>query len=182
VVLAIVGLIGLNLVLVLIAIFVYMGASAERMRVQTESTLRGIPILRFMNDRLGEARAEEAASTVAQRLLEERQVGARVVDGAGQGDLGPRGTLGVVTVSDLARELARGESGADVRAAMRPDLPTVHAEDDASRAIDLISSRRADAVVVLDRDDRILGVVTPAEVQRAMSLLDALRESGPTRH
>ncbi|KYF99073.1 zinc metallopeptidase, partial [Sorangium cellulosum] len=92
------GLLSWNLILVLIAVFVHMGASAEQARSSTRDLLRGLPVARFMTDRLGDAYADESPRAVAERLLRHNLVGARVIDDPRGGE--GRREIGVVTVWD----------------------------------------------------------------------------------
>jgi Zn-dependent protease len=167
------GLVSFNLILVLIAVFVYMGASAEQARMGARAIIRGIPIAQFMTDRIGEAHADESAKVVAERLLRNNLAGARVVDDMTSG--GARRELGVVTVWDLARPAERGALlPVTVGAAMSRDVPRAHAGDDASRSIEAVASGEASVVAVLDEGERVIGLVTPAEIQRALALVGAL--------
>ncbi|XXT18479.1 site-2 protease family protein [Sorangium sp. So ce429] len=171
------GLLSWNPILVLIAVFVHMGASAEQARASTRELLRGVPLGRFMTDRLGDAYADESPRVVAERLLRDNLIGARVIDdsidasrGGGEG----RREIGVVTVWDLARQLGRGAAPATVGAVMPVDVPRAHADDDASCSIDALASGEASAVAVLDGGEHVIGLVTPADVQRALALAGAL--------
>jgi Zn-dependent protease len=173
------GLLSFNVLLVLIALFVYMGAGAERSRLEARDVLRGVPIARLMTERLGEARLDESAHAVAERLFHDNLVGARVVDGwSGPAPGEPvRRTVGVVTIWDLARRAARGTADVPMSDAMRTDLPVVHTRDDASRMLDALSGSDANAVVVLDDADEVVGLVTPDELARAVALGSARRPS-----
>ncbi|WP_437732975.1 site-2 protease family protein [Sorangium sp. So ce1335] len=167
------GLLTWNFILVLIAAFVYMGASAEQARSSTRELVRGFPVARFMTDRLGDAYADESPRAVAERLLRNNLVGARVIDeplGGGEG----RREIGVVTVWDLARQLGRGAAPATVGAVMPVDVPRARADEDASRSIEALASGEASAVAVLDGGEHVIGLVTPAEIQRALALAGAL--------
>ncbi|XYH96844.1 site-2 protease family protein [Sorangium sp. So ce1128] len=170
------GLLSWNPILVLIAVFVHMGASAEQARASTRELLRGVPLARFMTDRLGDAYADESPRAVAERLLRDNLIGARVLDdsindlGRGEG----RREIGVVTVWDLARQLGRGAAPATVGAVMPVDVPRAHADDDASRSIDALASGEASAVAVLDGGEHVIGLVTTADIQRALALASAL--------
>ncbi|AUX26679.1 neutral zinc metallopeptidase [Sorangium cellulosum] len=166
------GLLSWNFILVLIAVFVYMGASAEQARSSTRDMIRGIPIARFMTDRLGEAYADESPRAVAERLLRDNLVGARVMDDPHDGE--ERREIGVVTVWDLARQLERGVAPVTVGAVMPVDVPRARASDDASRSIEALASGEASAVAVLDEGEHVIGIVTPAEIQRALALAGAL--------
>ncbi|WP_437633272.1 site-2 protease family protein [Sorangium sp. So ce854] len=168
------GLLSWNFILVLIAVFVYMGASAEQARSSTRELLRGVPVARFMTDRLGDAYADESPRAVAERLLRNNLVGARVIDEPVGG--GARREIGVVTVWDLARQLGRGAAPETVGAVMPVDVPRARADDDASRSIDALTSGEASAVAVLDGGEHVIGLVTAAEIQRALALAGALGE------
>ncbi|WP_437287031.1 site-2 protease family protein [Sorangium sp. So ce406] len=166
------GLLSWNFILVLIAVFVYMGASSEQARSSTRELLRGVPVARFMTDRLGDAYADESPRAVAERLLRDNLVGARVIDEPAGGE--GRREIGVVTVWDLARQLGRGVAPATVGAVMPVDVPRARADDDASRSIDVLASGEASAVAVLDGGEHVIGLVTTAEIQRALALAGAL--------
>lgn len=179
------GLLSYNFILLFIAVFVYMGAAAEQARLGTQAVLRGMPVDQFMTDRLGDAYAEESAQAVAERLLRQNLVGARVIGSRGPGEI--EAEMGVVTAWDLGRVLERGERGeqvepaATVAAVMRKDIPRVHAGEDAARSIEALASGEASAIAVLDAAEHVIGLVTPAEIQRAMALLSAVQATRARR-
>ncbi len=152
---AIWGFLNFNLILMLIAAFIYMGAAAERARFNTRDILHGLPVSQFMNDRLGDAYAGESAADVAGRLLANNLVGARVASTpessgwTGREASGEIPTLGVVTAWDLAPD---GQaSTASIGGKVRLDLPRVRSDEDASRALDMFLGGQANAVIVADR-------------------------------
>jgi Mg/Co/Ni transporter MgtE len=63
---------------------------------------------------------------------------------------------------------------ATVATAVRKGLPRVHAKDDASTTLDPLMNGDVDAVVVLDESEHIVGLVTTADVQRAMTFLGTM--------
>jgi Zn-dependent protease/CBS domain-containing protein len=159
---AFVGLFTLNLILVFIAWFIYIGASSERVRSEGHDVLRGVPVGQFMSERVGQAFPDEHPAEVARRLLRDNLVGARVADPDA-----PRRTLGVVTARDLARSR---EPEGTIAEAMRTDLPKLHPRDDATPTMDALSSGEASAIVVVDDADDIVGLVLPDDLQRALTL------------
>lgn len=173
------GMLSVNLILVLIAVFVFLGASAERVRLGTQEMIRGIPVAQLMTDRLGDAYADESAPAVAERLLRHNLVGARVLGG-----FGPHAAdheIGVVTAWDLGRLADRGDRHATVADVMRPDQLTVHAKDDAAQSIAAMTRGEASAVAVLDEREHVIGLVTPAEIQRALALMGVIQAAGAGR-
>jgi uncharacterized membrane protein len=185
---AIWGFVNFNLILMLIAVFIYMGAAAERARFNTRDILHGLPVSQFMNDRLGDADASESAADVASRLLANNLVGARVASGpaSSAGETSPTTdhgipTLGVVTAWDLAPD---GRNNPSIGEKVRSDLPRVNSNEDASRALDMFLGGQTSAVVVVDQDQRIVGLLTQDDVQRALALANAMghgRAKNPAR-
>lgn len=171
------GLLSFNVLLVLIAGFVYMGAVGEQARSDLKQVLQGALVADVMTDRLGAARADEPAGDVARRLFREHQEGALVIDG-GQNNLTEQDerdhVLGIVIAKDLSSPELMDTPTATVGAAVRKELPRVHARDDAASTLDSLMNGDVDAVVVLDETEHIVGLVTAAEVQRAMTFLGAM--------
>lgn len=165
---AIFGLITFNVILILIAAFVYMGASGEQTRLAARDVLHGIPVSDLMTSRLGDARKGEAAGDVARRLLIDNLVGATVNEE--QPEVPRPRRIGLVLASDLAERVARDGKDLPVESAMLTDLPSVHVGDEATTALDAMWSGEGQAVLVLDGGDEVVGLVTDAEIQRAMAL------------
>ncbi len=177
VVFAFYGLLSFNVLLVLIAGFVYMGAVGEQARSDLKHVLSGTPVLDVMSDRLGAAHADEPAGDVARRLFREHQEGALVIDGGQTSftDLDVQDhVIGVVIASDLATPEMMHAPTATVATAVRQGLPRVHTRDDASMTLDPLMNGEVDAVVVLDEREHIVGLVTASDVQRAMTFLAAM--------
>lgn len=168
------GLFTFNVLLILIAVFIYMGATAERARFDARDVLTGLPVADLMNERIGEVHLGETAGDAARRLLRNQLAGAKVVKDDGEGGA----TLGIVTSGDLVDRAARGAADAPVQSAMHTDLPTLHADDDASKTLDLLARDGADAVVVLNWREEVIGLVTQAEIRRAVTLA-SLGGAGP---
>jgi CBS domain-containing protein len=182
------GFLNFNVILMLIAAFIYMGAAAERARFNTRDILHGLPVSQFLNDRLGDAYEGESAADVASRLLANNLVGARVASGPGPHAFGPPiatdhgiPSLGVVTAWDLA---PNGPGNPSIGEKVRSDLPRVNSSEDASRALDMFLGGQVNAVVVVDQDQRVVGLLTQDDVQRAVALAHAMgqgRAKNPAR-
>jgi Zn-dependent protease len=165
---AIYGLITFNVILILIAAFVYMGAAGERARLVARDVLHGIPVTDLMTSRVGAAHRGEPAGDVARRLLIDNLVGATVSEGPLDTPLPRR--IGLVLATDLAERVARDGKDLPVESAMLTDLPSVHLGDEATTALDAMWSADGQVVLVLDGSEEVVGLVTDNEIQRAMAL------------
>lgn len=163
---ALYAVVSFNLLLLLIAWFVWAGAAAERSRLAIVQSLRGLSVTDFMSTRIGDAWVDESVGEVLGRLAREGCAGARVHR---HEEPDPR-VAGVVSADDLEGAAERGGAAAPVSAAMEKDPRAVHAGDDAAAALGALSHGEGHAVMVLDASDRVVGLVTPADVRRAMLL------------
>lgn len=156
-----------NLILLLIAWFVYAGAGAEEGRRTLRHALEGVPVRDLMSERLGEASAEEPVRDVLGRLIRNGLSGARVW--SHNGAPAPH-LVGVVTTDGLTGAAEHGAGQAKVAEAMDPGLPAAHPWDEAAVALQPLSNGDANAVVVFDNMNDVIGLVTPDELRRALTL------------
>ncbi|MFT3765508.1 MAG: site-2 protease family protein [Minicystis sp.] len=156
-----------NLILLLIAWFVWAGAMAERTRSSVISALRGLSVHDFMSDRLGDAWIDETVGEVLRRLARTGLAGARVLS---RDDEDTTRVAGVVTADALEGTAERGGAAAPVATAMDRAPRAVHERDDAALALGALSRGDGHAVVVLDAEDHVIGLVTPADIRRAVAL------------
>lgn len=75
---------------------------------------------------------------------------------------GETGLLGLVHLDDVTAA-AFDASGPDLRG-LAEAVPAVRLDDGEQQVLDALSGSRSGAVVVLDREDRLLGVITDADL------------------
>lgn len=174
------GLLTLNIILILIAAFIYAGAAGELVRAESRAALTGVAVSSIMTERVGEAHLDEHAGEVARRLLADQQVAVRVLDGKDPSH--PNGqTMGVLMMWDLIRlETEQGADAPLTAAVTNAPVVNVHKGDDASDLIDKLAPiGRASAALVLDEEEQPVGIITSEELQRVIS--SRSNESGPPR-
>jgi CBS domain-containing protein len=107
-----------------------------------------------------DASAEEAAWGLTRRHIG----GAPARDATGN-------LVGVLSKSDLVNpepaQWIKGE--ATVGDLMNPDVVSLYADDPAMAAVDEMAKRDIHRIVVLDRESKPAGIVTPMDVVRALS-------------
>jgi len=81
--------------------------------------------------------------------------------------------VGIVSVADLLRAMQRNELDAPVRQYMTTTLVTVSVDDLVVRALDLFAKTEINRLPVLDRNQRLVGILTKGDITNGV--LKALR-------
>lgn len=164
--LGLLGLFGGNVLLVFIALFVYLAATAEAHVVQTRQIAQGLTIADVTMTGLQSLRPDSPLGQAADSLLTTAQHEFPVLDAGG-------GLVGVLTRDELIRGLRENSQAGSVRDVMRTDIPALHHRRPLDDAFTLLCERRVPAVSVTGPDDRFLGLVTCEHVTEALALLGA---------
>jgi stage IV sporulation protein FB len=160
------GLFG-NPMLIFIAIFVYLAASAEAHLVAIRAMSRGVPVSAAMMTQFATLTPDEHIDTAVETLLRTSQGEFPVVDASGR-------PVGVLARNELIRALKQLGPDARVADAMTDGISTVsqrHCLEDAFR---LLQEKSAPAVGVVDADGRLVGLVTPETVGEMLMLHQAM--------
>ena len=161
--LGVLGFLGFNPILILLALFLYAAASSESRAVVLEDLLTGITAGDLADTDMLTVETTVNVQDLLSRMLAERRTGYPVVDGRGS-------IVGLVDLSDL-RGVPEGERGAvRTRDVMNEDVRTVPAETPAFEVLRLLSETGVDRIVVEEMGTP-LGVVSEAEFARALTVL-----------
>lgn len=164
--LGLLGLLGGNALLIFIALFVYLGAASESHAVQMRQVSRGMLAADAMVSRFESLRPDARVEDAVRCLLATTQHEFPVVDGAGA-------LRGVLTRDDMIRTLKERGPDVPVLEVMRADVPLVRDRASLEAALRLMQGGGAPAVGVVDRDDRLVGLITPENVGELMMVLSA---------
>jgi len=163
------GFVGLlfNPLLIFIAVFVYLAASAEAHMVAMRAMAHGVPVINAMMTQFTKLTPQAHVDEAVQTLLRTSQSEFPVVDGADK----PVGLLGR---GDLIRALKQHGPDARVAEVMNPKLPTVGQRSCLEEALQLLQQKAAPAVAVVDTEGRLVGLVTAETVGEMLMLRQAL--------
>ncbi len=164
------GLLGLlfNPLLMLIAAFVWIGASQEAAMVQLKAALSGILVRAAMITEFHALSPDDTLGRVVAHLLEGFQHDFPVVE-SGQ-------LVGILTREELFKALARGAGkSAFVRDAMHTRFETADPAEMLDQAFARLQSGACPSLPVV-RDGRILGIVTRENLGELMMVRSVLRE------
>ena len=166
------GIVGLfvNFFLILLAFFIYIGASSEAQRTVMNAAFEGVQVRDIMTpaEDVDTVAADASVADLLERMFRERHTGYPVMD---QGEL-----VGMVTLSD-ARGVDEVERDAyRVEDVMTADLATVPADANAMDAFDAMQQRGIGRLLVVEGDD-LVGLISRTDV---MTALEIIRNTGNT--
>ncbi|WP_049928172.1 site-2 protease family protein [Halopiger goleimassiliensis] len=166
---AVVGVMGGNPILVLVALFVYAAATTESRTIVLEELLRGVIAADVMDGPARTVSADATLSDVASTLFENRRSEFVVTDG--------EAVVGLVTLSDLGRVDRSDFEATTVREVMTDEVARVDLETPAFEVLRVMG--QAPLVVVLEDDDDLVGTVSRRDLGDVMQLRRELGAPGP---
>lgn len=154
--------------LLLIAFFIYMGASEEERVVNVMQTLGTLRVRDVMTSEPATLAADASLEEAFRAMVETKHVGFPVVDEAGS-------VAGFLGLPELGK-VDRGLYGTTrVREAMRP-APSIHPDALATEALRQMSLNNEEHLVAIE-DGRLAGILTKTDVSRIVRILAVERGS-----
>jgi Zn-dependent protease len=148
--------------LVIIAVFIYLGAGQEGKMVEVKNVLGELRVRQAMTTKFQSVAPDEALSGAINLILHGFQTVFPVLE---EGRL-----AGVLTEADLVNALRQHGPEVAVKMAMRTDVPTVDPDSSLFDAQQLISAKRLGALPVV-QGGKIVGLLTPHDVSEAYLFL-----------
>jgi CBS domain-containing protein len=155
-----------NFFFILIALFVYIGATEEEHATTISEGLHGLTVRQVMSVDVAVVHPDTSIQQLHDLMLSTRYMGFPVVEG---------GLVGIVTLSDTHKVPRDKIQFARVRDIMTRSVITVSPEMDATKALYLMSERRISRLIVMD-GPRIAGIVTQKDFLRAIDVMSAKRQ------
>lgn len=160
------GLVGGNVLLIFVGIFVYLAATAEAQAVGLQDAARAVDVRDAMITRFETLDTTASLDYAAQALLRTTQHEFPVVDGAGR-------LRGILTRAQLVAGLQQHGESAPAVELMATDIPLVGDREKLSAALEHLQRGSAPAVGVVDPGGRLVGYVTIENVGELMMLRGA---------
>jgi Zn-dependent protease/CBS domain-containing protein len=151
--------------LVIIAIFVWMGAGQENQGVQAKHTLGGTTVSQVMTRSPQVLRVNDSLSKAVELTLSTSQADFPVLE------WGSSRVAGLIGEADLLRGLQARGSGAAAREVMRTHIPFAGPDDPLHTAQQKMLSGRTRALPVLNSEGELLGLLTADDINEAYRLM-----------
>jgi len=169
-----VGLIGGNPLLIFVAIFVYLAATAEAQSVGMQDVTRSLGVRDAMITHFETLGPQSTIADAAGLLLRTTQHEFPVVDGGG-------GLRGFLTRNAMVQALSKSGPATPVVEAMTGDIPTARHVGRLDEALKLLQEKQAPAIGVVDAEGRLVGYVTAENIGELMMVETAFRGEKPRR-
>ncbi len=150
--------------LILIALFVYIGASEEEKFTEISVTLEGIRVGDLMTRDLVHVPGTTTISELLGLMFEKKHLGYPVIDQYSK-DL-----VGIVTFSDIREVPMNMHDSTLVRDVMTADVITITEDADAIDALKMISTHNVGQLLV-ERGGRTVGIISRTDLMRSIAVL-----------
>ena len=167
VLLAVIGVFTVDVFLIAIALFIYIGASSESQQTTMKAAFEGVRVRDIMTP-AEEVRAVSPETSVAElldRMFRERHTGYPVLE--------DEEIVGVVTLSD-ARDVREVERDAyRVEEVMTEDVMTTGADSEAMTAMNTMQSAGVGRLPVIDANGAFAGLISRTDVMTALNIIQS---------
>ena len=156
-----------NPMLLLIAVFIYFGASSEAAFAQMRTISRDLRVSAAMVTQFQSLPLDATLNDAVEALLRTSQHEFPVTDEVGK-------VRGILTRDEMIVELRRSGPETAVSDVMRRDIPSVPQSMLFDRAYALMQKCRCPALPVLDASEKVVGLFTPENVGEMIMVQSAL--------
>ena len=157
------GLITFNFFFIIIALFVYIGATEEEQATAITESLQGLTVRQLMTHDVQVVHPETTIQQLHELMLATRHMGFPVVD---------RGLVGIVTLTDTHKVPKEQLPHARVKDIMTCEVVTVSPDVDAAKALHLMTEKRISRLVVLE-NGLLVGIISQKDFLRAINIMTA---------
>ncbi len=161
--LAILGVFSANLLLVLVAFFLYITANQEYQTHLMRSTLADFRVQDLMTHDVITVSQYHTVSQLLAMMYDAKHTGYPVVDEDGK-------VVGCVTLEDVQRIDPAQREAYTVRDIMAKDLHTIAPDDDAYDALKKMSKEQIGRLFVIDEQGSAAGIITRSDVVKGFEL------------
>jgi Zn-dependent protease/predicted transcriptional regulator len=160
----IMGIFGLlfNVWLVMIAFFVYIGASEEERATQISVTLEKVPVRNIMTQEIVSVPPSWTIEEVTAFMFQKKHMGYPVIEG---NDL-----KGIITFTDVHKVPPEERANIQVSDLMTEKVISINADSDSSEALKLMSAKKIGRILVTDNGS-VVGILSRTDLMRTLTFL-----------
>jgi Zn-dependent protease/predicted transcriptional regulator len=152
-----------NIMLTLIAFFIYIGASDEEKSTEVTVILEGVKIKDVMSREVKTVSVDTTVEELVDMMFKYKHMGYPVVDGSK--------ITGMVTFTDVQKVPRENRKNIKVSQIMSKELITAGEDDEAVAVLKLLNMNGIGRILIKN-DDKMIGIVSRTDVLRAVQLLE----------
>ncbi len=164
---AIFGILTLNFFFIIIALFVYIGATEEEQATAITESLHGTPVGKIMTSDVQVVHPDTTVQQLNELMLSTKHMGFPVMD---------KGLVGIVTLTDTHRVTRDRFAHARVADIMTRNVITVDPDMDSAKALNIMIEHRISRLPVV-QGDKLVGIITQKDFLRAVNTLALQRQT-----
>lgn len=149
--------------LILIAFFIYIGASEEERSTEVNVTLEGVKIKDIMSSKVMSVPPSLSVEELVNLMFRSKHMGFPVVEDSK--------IIGMVTFTDIQRIPKEERNKVKVSQIMTKELITINEQDDAVKALKIMTLNNIGRIIVTDRE-KMVGIVSRTDLLRSIQLLE----------
>jgi Zn-dependent protease/CBS domain-containing protein len=150
-----------NYFLILIALFIYIGADTEYKEIMISNLLEGIKVKEIMTPKVRTVQPETSVGETMEIMFRDKHMGYPVTDG--------QNLLGIITFNDISRA-KKGDDNKPVTEFMTRDLVVTSPEEPLNDALAKLSQANVGRLPVVE-NDQLVGIISRTDIMRAMEIL-----------
>lgn len=158
------GIIRFNIILIIIAVFIYTSASNEELQVDIKETLKRWRVRDILPSDFVTLKPDTTLAKVLELIFHSHQEDFPVVDGDA--------LVGFVTRQDVMMGVHSSGTNASIGSIMRKVFPKIKDTDQLVKVQNMMNAGQMSALPVL-KDDRVIGIVTLEDISRVYSMMSA---------
>ncbi len=147
----------------LIAFFIYIGASEEEKSTEISVTLEGVRIRDIMTSDIKTVAPDMSVEELVDLMFRFKHMGYPVVEGTQ--------IIGIVTFTDVQRVPREERTKVAVSSIMTRDIITLSEDDEAVKALKVMTLNNIGRIIIL-QDKKMTGIVSRSDILRAVRLLE----------
>lgn len=172
--LGIVGLFGFNIVLILLAFFIYIAASSEAQQTAIKAAFEGVTVADVMTQReaLHTVSPDTTIAALIDRMVAQRHTGYPVVDNDS--------VVGMVTLDDTQEVRTAEREAFLVSDVMSAETKTVSPDTEATEALQTLQEHSIGRLPVVDAQGDFVGLVSRTDLMTAFEILQTKNRADAT--
>jgi CBS domain-containing protein len=149
---------------ILIAFFIYIGASEEEKSTEISVILEGVKIKDMMSKEVKTVNSGMSVEELVDIMFKFKHMGYPVVDDTE--------VKGIVTFTDVQKVPKEERNNVTLSQIMTKKLISLHEDDDAVSALKLMTINDIGRIIIINRDKKMVGIVTRTDLLRSVQLLE----------